>query len=259
MTTLFVLGSGSKGNCVAITHRGSTLLIDAGFSAKEIERRAMAVGLGLETVAGIAVTHEHGDHSAGVARLARRLGAPVVTSPGTWDRLRHRSQGTEHRMVSLGGRVEIGAFSIAACPTSHDASEPVAFAVRTTDGTGIGVAYDLGKATAGLRYLLRGMNALVLEANHDEVQLRLGPYPPAVQHRIAGSSGHLSNRAAAELLGELTHPELRVVVLAHLSESCNTAADARATVEPALSRAGFAGQLLVAKQAAPLRPMPIWG
>lgn len=259
MTTLFVLGSGSKGNCVAISHDGSTLLIDAGFSAKEIERRALSVGLALKTVAGIAVTHEHNDHSTGVARLARRLGAPVVTSPGTWNRLRHRVRDVEHRLVSLGGRVELGAFSIAACPTHHDASEPVAFAVRTTDGTGVGIAYDLGKATAGLRYLLRGMNALVLEANHDEVQLRLGPYPPAVQHRIAGSGGHLSNRAAAELLGDLTHPELRVVVLAHLSEACNTARHARDTVEPALSRAGFAGRLHVAEQETPLPPMPIWG
>jgi len=259
VTTLFVLGSGSRGNCVAISHGGATLLVDAGFSAKEIERRAAAVGLGLQSVVGIAVTHEHKDHSAGAARLAGRLGAPVVTSPGTWDRLRHRAGGAQHRLVSLGSQVELGPFSIAACPTWHDASEPVAFAVRATDGTGIGVAYDLGKATAGLRYLLKDMNALVLEANHDEVRLRLGPYPPSVQHRIAGSGGHLSNRAAAELLGQLSHPGLRVVVLAHLSESCNTAAEARATVEPALSRAGFGGTLHVAEQAAPLPPLPIWG
>ncbi len=259
MTTLFVLGSGSRGNCVAVTHDDSTLLVDAGFSAREIQRRATAVGLPLESVVGIAVTHEHNDHSAGAARLARRLGVPIVTSPGTWNRLRRRAKDARHRLVSLGGQLEIGPFAISACPTWHDASEPVAFAVRTSDGTSIGVAYDLGKATAGLRYLLRDMNALVLEANHDEVRLRLGPYPPSVQHRIAGSGGHLSNRAAAELLGQLSHPGLRVVVLAHLSELCNTAADARATVEPALTRAGFDGSLHVAEQAEPLPPMPIWG
>ncbi len=89
------------------------------------------------------------------------------------------------------------------------------------------VAYDLGRPTSALRYLLRGVHALVLEANHDEVQLRTSDYPPVVQRRIAGSTGHLSNRAAAELLAELHHPGLGAVVLAHLSEHCNTAADAQ--------------------------------
>jgi phosphoribosyl 1,2-cyclic phosphodiesterase len=94
-----------------------------------------------------------------------------------------------------------------------------------------------------------------LEANHDEFQLRTSDYPPVVQRRIAGSTGHLSNRAAAELLAELHHPGLRAVVLAHLSEHCNTAADARATVAPALRRAGFRGALHVADQDRPLAPI----
>jgi phosphoribosyl 1,2-cyclic phosphodiesterase len=103
-----------------------------------------------------------------------------------------------------------------------------------------------------VRYLLRNLTALVLEANHDEVALRTSGYPPAVQRRIAGSGGHLSNRAAAELLVELHHPGLSVVVLAHLSRQCNSAADARAVVAPALRRAGFAGTLHVADQDEPL-------
>src|SRR6185312_2207765 len=119
---------------------------------------------------------------------------------------------------------------------------------RGPDGTAVGVAYDLGRPTAAVRYLLQNLTALVLEANHDEVQLRTSGYPPVVQRRIAGSSGHLSNRAAAELLCELHHPGLSVVVLAHLSQQCNSAADARGTVEPALRRAGFRGALYVAEQ-----------
>jgi len=128
----------------------------------------------------------------------------------------------------------------------------MAIVVHTTDAATIGVAYDFGRPTTATRYLLRDLTAIVLEANHDDVLLRTSGYPPVVQQRIAGSDGHLSNRAAAELLAELSHPGLGVVVLAHLSQRCNTAAEARGAVEPALHRAGFRGLLYVAEQDAPL-------
>ncbi len=144
-----------------------------------------------------------------------------------------------------------------ACPTSHDAAEPLAIAVDTIDGNRVGVAYDLGRPTAAVRYLLRDLTAVVLEANHDDVLLRTSGYPPSVQQRIAGSGGHLSNRACAELLEEMHHPGLGAVVLAHLSQRCNTPESARATVEPALLRAGFAGALHIAEQDAPLPPIEI--
>ena len=255
MITLYVLGSGSRGNCFAVEADGRALLIDAGFSAREIERRAGNAGLDLAMVAGIALTHEHGDHACGASRLARRLRVPVLTAPGTWARLGISSGDAEHRSLGLCAELELGPFHIAACATSHDAAEPLAIVVRGSDGTSIGVAYDFGRPTTALRYLLRGVHAIVLEANHDEFQLRTSDYPPVVQRRIAGSTGHLSNRAAAELLAELHHPGLGAVVLAHLSEHCNTAADARATVAPALRRAGFRGALHVADQDRPLAPI----
>jgi len=259
MMRLYVLGSGSRGNSFAVEADGIALLLDAGFSAREIERRAEAAGLDLGRVAGIALTHEHGDHACGAPRLARELGVPVLTAPGTWDRLARRMGPSEYLGLGLQAARELGPFRVRACPTSHDAAEPLALAVRTADGTGVGVAYDLGRPTAGVRYLLRDLTALVLEANHDEVALRTSGYPPVVQRRIAGSGGHLSNRAAAELLAELHHPGLSVVVLAHLSQRCNTAADARATVAPALRRVGFAGTLHVAPQDAPLPPIEVRG
>jgi phosphoribosyl 1,2-cyclic phosphodiesterase len=164
-------------------------------------------------------------------------------------------EAAEHRPLGLCARVELGPFTIEACPTSHDAAEPLAIVVRGSDGASVGVAYDLGRPTSAVRYLLRNLTAIVLEANHDEVQLRTSDYPPVVQRRIAGSAGHLSNRAAAELLVELHHPGLSAVVLAHLSQECNTAAEALATVAPALRRAGFRGVLHVADQDRPLRPI----
>ena len=256
MTALYVLGSGSRGNCCAVEHDGTAILIDAGFSPKEIERRAETAGLPLGCVGAIVLTHEHGDHSRGAGRLARRLGVPVLTAPGTWTRLAPRMRDAEHRALGLCTRVEIGPFVITACPTSHDAAEPLALAVET-GGVRVGLAYDLGRPTSAVRYLLRNLTAIVLEANHDDVLLRTSGYPPVVQRRIAGSGGHLSNRAAAELLAEVHHPGLGVVVLAHLSRQCNTANDARATVAMALRRAGFGGTLHVADQDEPLGPIPV--
>lgn len=257
MTTLYVLGSGSAGNCFAVECEGVALLIDAGFSAREIERRAERAGLALDRLRAIALTHEHGDHTCGATRLARRYGVPVLTAPGTWAHLAPAMGSSEHVELGLCARAELGPFTIEACPTSHDAVEPLALAVRTREGASVGVAYDLGRPTAGVRFLLRGLTALVLEANHDDVLLRTSGYPPAVQRRIAGSGGHLSNRACAELLAELHHPGLGLVVLAHLSRRCNSAPDAHAAVAPALRRAGFRGALHVALQDEPLPPLPV--
>jgi phosphoribosyl 1,2-cyclic phosphodiesterase len=257
MMTLYVLGSGSRGNCFAVESEGVALLLDAGFSAREVERRAEAAGLSMERVAGIVLTHEHGDHACGAARLARWLGAPILTAPGTWVRLAPRMGDAHHRPLGFRARAELGPFTVEACPTSHDAAEPLAVSIRAGNGCGVGMAYDLGRPTSAVRYLLRHLTALVLEANHDEVQLRTSSYPPVVQRRIAGSVGHLSNRAAGELLAELHHPGLSVVVLAHLSQQCNTANEARATIAPLLRRAGFRGQLHIALQDEPLPPIPV--
>jgi phosphoribosyl 1,2-cyclic phosphodiesterase len=247
VTRLVVLGSGSKGNALAIEHDGATLLVDVGFSAREIKRRAAAANVSLDLVLGIALTHEHGDHTAGAPILAREFDAPVVCSGGTWARLRGKLGKARHAPLSMTSPVELGPFRIESAETSHDAMEPVALAISTSRAS-IGVAYDLGRPTAAVRYLLRARTALVLEANHDDVLLRTSGYPPVVQQRIAGAGGHLSNRVAAELLTDLVHPDLAVVVLAHLSERCNTAEHARGAVAPALFAAGFTGELHVASQ-----------
>lgn len=254
---LVVLGSGSRGNCVAVEHDGAVLLVDAGFSAREIERRAEAAGLALDGLVAIVLTHEHGDHATGAPLLARRRGIPVCTSHGTMRALARRASGCTHRAVDGCTEADVGPFRVRACPTSHDAAEPLAVVVRAGDGASVGVAYDLGRPTAAVRYLLRGLTALVLEANYDEMLLRTAGYPPSVQQRIAGSGGHLSNTAAAELLRELHHPGLGAVVLAHLSQRCNTEESARAAVEPALARAGFRGALHVARQDEPLAPVDV--
>jgi phosphoribosyl 1,2-cyclic phosphodiesterase len=248
---LAVLGSGSQGNAIAVRTAGATLLVDAGFGPRALARRAAAAGLALEPLAGIVLTHEHGDHARGALPLAASTGAPLIASPGTLAAL----AGCGPRALPLppyGGGLTVGPFTIAAALTAHDAREPIAVAVTDDAGRKVGIAYDLGRPTAGVRHLLRGCAVLLLEANHDEVMLQTGPYPATVRRRIAGAAGHLSNRAAADLAAELCGPRLEAVVLLHLSERCNDAALARRTVGRALRERGFRGRLLVADQHLPL-------
>ncbi len=259
MTCLWILGSGSGGNAFAVGAGDEVLLIDAGFSAREMGKRALAVGLDLSRVTGLVLTHEHGDHTAGAARLARTLEIPILTAPGTWERLRPRMPAAHFVPLAIMGGVHHGAFHIEACLISHDAAEPVAISIRTVLGHRIGIAYDLGRPTTAVRFLLRDSHALIVEANHDELRLRTSGYPPVVQQRIASSAGHLSNRAAAELLTGLVHPGLSTVVLAHLSERCNTEAEARAEVGRALEAVAFAGELHVALQDRPAGPLSLLG
>jgi phosphoribosyl 1,2-cyclic phosphodiesterase len=258
-TTLHVLGSGSKGNAFALVHQDATLLIEAGFSVRELERRMELAGVSASTVVAIALTHEHGDHAMGATRFASRHRIPVIASLGTWQALSRGGDPCQWLATGSRGAAEAGPFRVDACACSRDAREPIAIGVRCEDGPSIAVATDLGRPTQAVRWFLRDRHALVLEANHDEVLLRESGYPAVVQQRIAGAGGHLSNDACARLLEELHHHELRTVVLAHLSQRCNTAEKASTTIAAALAAVGFGGVLHVATQDGPMAPITVPG
>lgn len=256
MTRLFVLGSGSKGNAFAVDGPDGVLLVDAGFGLKAFLKRAELAGLDCGRVRGIAITHEHGDHAGGALALAREFGVPVVTSMGTWTAL-GAPPDVGFAQVRPARPQPFAGFTLHSMVTTHDAREPLAFAVETSLGQRIAFAMDLGRSTHGLRWLLSGAHAVVVESNYDDVMLRTGRYPPSVQQRIAGSGGHLSNRVAADVLAGAMHRGLEVVVLAHLSQECNSPSRARETVEPALRRRGFKGRLFIASQDGPLEPIAL--
>jgi phosphoribosyl 1,2-cyclic phosphodiesterase len=253
---LYALGSGSKGNAFALATEDGVLLIDAGFSAKELCRRAEQAELSLDRLIGVVLTHEHGDHASGASRLARIFGVPIAGTFGTLQAMASTIDGVATVQLRASSLTELGPFTLGCCRTLHDAAEPVALTVEAS-GVRIGVAYDFGRSTSGLRYLFRELDAVVLESNYDEVMLRTSRYPVSVQHRIAGSGGHLSNHGAAQLLTEIGAEQLTLAVLAHLSQQCNAPEVARATVEPVLRRNGFRGRLEVALQDAPVGPFPI--
>jgi phosphoribosyl 1,2-cyclic phosphodiesterase len=248
-----VLGSGSKGNSILIIAGDTQLLVDAGFSAKDIERRLRSVGSPPEAISGIVVTHDHGDHTRGVGVFARRFGTPLYMTDATRNACsRLLTGGEEVRTYRPGFSFEVGSVRVDPFLTIHDARDPVAVSLQDLEtGFRLGVATDLGRPTAQVRHALEGCDILVLEANHDEGLLHQSPYPAGVKARIASSHGHLSNRAAATLVTELFHPRLACVVLAHLSAECNDPNLAREIVEEALREKGYRGYLGVAPQDEP--------
>lgn len=255
---LTVLGSGSRGNALLLESGGDALLIDAGFSIRDLERRMASVGGRPPGLAGIALTHEHGDHARGAPGAAAAWGVPIFASRGTLDALAPRlKSGTAQKVLAVGGSTRCASFTVRAFPTAHDAGEPLMLVVEDAEGRRVGIAYDVGSPTSALKHACRDLDALVLETNHDEVMLRSSRYPATVRARIAGRGGHLSNREAGLLAAEVAHAGLALLVLAHLSDLCNTPELALGTVAAALAGSAFRGRLVVAKQDGPLPPLEV--
>ncbi|MFO8175861.1 MAG: MBL fold metallo-hydrolase [Longimicrobiales bacterium] len=254
-----ILGSGSKGNAVLVETPETRVLVDAGFSARDLERRMGLVGVSAPDVDAIVITHDHGDHTRGMGVFARRFGTPVYITEATRHRCQAFFRGKEElRSYRAGFPFSIGSIVVEPFLTVHDAAEPVAVALREPKtGLKVGVATDLGRPTAQVRHALAESHLLILEANHDEALLHQGPYPWSVKSRIASSHGHLSNDAAANLAMELFHPRLAGVILAHLSGECNRPELAEAVVGRALKQAGYRGLLRVAVQDMPTGPLDL--
>lgn len=245
-----VLGSGSSGNATLV-HAGNTrVLVDAGFSARDLARRLDLLDVAPEEIQGIVITHDHGDHTRGMGVFARRHGTPLYLTDRTRDACAKLLKGEEEvRGYRAGRPFLIGDVRVEPFLTVHDAADPVGVAlVDECTGLRMGVATDLGRPTTQIRHALQGCDLLILEANHDESLLATSPYPWSVKRRIGSSHGHLSNEAAARFAQELLHPRLAGIVLAHLSNECNRPDLARKVVGSALKKAGWKGYLDVAAQ-----------
>lgn len=226
------LGSGSKGNGTLVEAGGVRVLVDCGFGLKDTQARLARLGLEAGQLDAILVTHEHSDHAGGVARLARRFNLPVYGTHGTVRRMKNPENLTI-RSFDAEACFEIGSVRVTAFSVPHDAVQPCQFRFDW-GGRSLGVLSDLGHVTPHVTDALRGLDALMLEFNHDPQMLRDGPYPPALRARVAGDWGHLSNAQAAALLGQLPHQRLQHLWLTHLSETNNTPAHALMSIEDAL-------------------------
>ena len=229
-----VLASGSKGNAIYISAGTVAVLIDAGLSGIEITRRLQSKGLSPDDLDAIIVSHEHSDHIQSVGVLSRRHNLPVYMNTRTRQaaaaQLGDISQSIN---FECGTPFKIKTLTIHPFSLSHDAKDPVGFAV-SQNGSKVGIATDLGIATAMVKEHLKQCNLLILEANHDPVMLIEGPYPWPLKQRIKSRSGHLSNEASRNLLEEVKHESLECVILAHISETNNTSQKALHTMASAI-------------------------
>ena len=217
------LGSGSRGNALIVERGRTRLMLDCGYPVRETERRLARLGLAPADLAGILVTHEHSDHTAGACKFARKHGLPLWLTHGTLKGIPGDVSGLPQvNIIDSHSPFAIGELQLLPFPVPHDAREPAHF-VFSDGAHRLGVLTDTGSSTGHIEAMLSGCDALVLECNHDLGLLMNGDYPQALKARVAGRYGHLDNQSSAGLLAALDRGRLQHLIAAHLSQHNNTA------------------------------------
>jgi phosphoribosyl 1,2-cyclic phosphodiesterase len=234
-----ILGSGSNGNCAYLETDQTRLLIDAGFSGRQIRQRLASIARAPENLDGILITHEHSDHVQGLLGLASKLKLPVFCNRLTREAIEAQLEiPLNCHIFATGASFEIGDVVVDTFSVPHDAYDPVGFLLRTTAGN-IGFLTDLGHATKLVLERVRTANILVLEANHDLKLLQDDPRRPwSLKQRIASRHGHLSNDAAAAAAEQVVSAEMTRLYLGHLSRDCNRPELAMRAVTERLQKIG---------------------
>ena len=219
------VASGSSGNCIYVGTDDTHLLVDVGISGKRTEAGLNELGITMRDIDGILITHEHSDHIAGLGVIARKYGIPIYATGGTIQAIQNCSTvgkipGELFHEVFADEKISIKDMVCNPMRISHDAAQPVAY--RFSHGNKkLAIVTDLGTYDDYTVNSLKGMDALLLEANHDVRMLQTGHYPYPLKQRILGDKGHLSNESAGQLLGSLLHDNLQAVMLGHLSKENN--------------------------------------
>jgi len=247
LTTVHTLASGSSGNALLLSCDNTHLLLDAGISCRRITAALQSLGLSLQDIDTVLITHTHTDHICGLQTMLKRTDFPIRSSGRTCRELEYRFAGIWDRVDAL----ELcKSFTFRDCvitpfPTAHDAPGSCGYRIDTPDGS-VGLITDTGYITQEAADILPGVDLVFLEANHDIEALRSGPYPYYLKQRIMGSQGHLCNEDAARFAVTLAEAGASEIVLSHLSQENNSPAMARNAVEIALSAAGLSPALSVA-------------
>lgn len=228
---LCILGSSSRGNSVYVASERTSVLIDVGLSAKQTKLRLGKIGVSIDDIDAICLSHEHSDHVNGLRVLMKSARAELYANSGTANAVGRikGNQDLRWNIFATGSRFTLGDLEILPFSLSHDAYEPVGYTI-SSGGEKVGVATDLGMMTTLARERLSGCRALVLEANHDEQLVAASRRPWHLKQRIMGRQGHLSNRSCTEAVVECAGVDLKRVYLAHLSAECNRAMLAKQVV-----------------------------
>lgn len=218
-----VLGSGSKGNSAVVECGGTRLLIDAGLSAKQLKLRLGLLGIDPDSLAGILLTHEHGDHVRGLNIFLKQHPLPVFATGQTAQVVRQAGlEGATWKTFETSQEVIIDEVVVKSFSIQHDAVDPVGYVIGHA-ARRFGFVSDVGHVTRSMTHSLSGLHGLFVEANYDAELLEADTKRPwSIKQRISSRHGHLSNEQVAELLCEIAHPQLGRVVLGHLSSDCNT-------------------------------------
>jgi phosphoribosyl 1,2-cyclic phosphodiesterase len=221
MMKITPLASGSSGNSFLIQKNGCSILLDAGLSGKQMEERLNVVGADPACLSGIVVSHGHSDHVKGVGVLSRRYHLPVYMNHGTWSESSMIIKELHDLTIFETGKpFALDCFNIYPFSVPHDSADPVGFRIKSGK-EGLGIATDLGIATGLVATVLTGLQVVVVESNHDPAMLRDGPYPWELKQRVKSRLGHLSNQQSAKLLQQIVSDSLKVIILAHMSQTNN--------------------------------------
>src|SRR5579884_3378130 len=241
-----ILASSSSGNSTFVGTERTRLLVDAGLSRKEIAARLNAIGESEDSLDAILVTHEHSDHVSGLLALAKKCRKPVFVSRLTAPAIDWADYEPTLERFQAGASFTIGDIEVDSFTVPHDAVDPVGFCFRA-QGVKIGIATDLGYVPESIKIHFRGVDLLMLEANHDLEMLKVGPYPWSVKQRVMGRNGHLSNDGACDFLRNGLDTTTSTVVLGHISEHTNHPVIVRNNAEKALDRRALFTRLVVAE------------
>lgn len=244
-----ILASGSSGNATVLQHGETNVLLDMGISLTRTKKALRELGLGIEDLDGVVITHEHSDHIKGLEMLVKYHPEVVLyASKGTQAKVPRAAQ---VKTIERGRSFEIGSLSCHPYATQHDANEPLGFRFEGEDGARLGWATDLGYWDDETAEHLEDCHVVMIEANHDPDMLWKGPYPSFLKRRVSSRLGHLSNVQAMWLLDRIASPSLQRVILGHLSEKNNDTHLALRTVSKALSNANIPISVAERKSAGP--------
>lgn len=247
-----VLASGSSGNAAFVATSHTRLLVDAGLSFRELERRLAAIDERPENFDAILVTHEHADHVSGLLRIARRLKCrtPIYVSRLTQPLIDWENTPVPIEAFQAGSDWTLGDIRVESFTIPHDAIDPVGFRF-VAEGIRLAIATDLGYMPDSIKYRLQNCQAMLLESNHDLEMLKVGPYPWVVKQRVMGRNGHLSNTHVCDYLLRDFDGAPQALVLGHLSEHNNHPELVRIGAAQVLEQRGFVTRLVVAEQKNP--------
>ena len=255
-----MLGSGSAGNATLVSCARTRVLLDIGFSYRELSRRLGEVGVDPGMLDAILITHGHGDHTRGLRVLSNRHRVRAYATAAIREEWTPGDE-VDWRALAPDAAVDLGGLRFIPFAVPHDASETVAFRIETPEGA-IGYATDIGTLTRNLVERFRDCRLLVIESNHATELLRVSPYARSTRERIGGDGGHLSNESLAAFVRDHLGASVRCLVLAHLSRVNNLPELARMTCREALAESGRTDvEVVVARQdrVTPTIDLAVWG